>query len=374
MNIFYDHSIFQQGYGGISRYFREIIVRLLDKESVNVHLFMGLFLNRYGLEKEKGRYSGYWGWPVPPIRYAGILRRFLNRKGWRLFQAKFAHEGGKGSIYHPTYYDFEGLPRSKVVFTVHDFTHERYSSFFSSKDQTPRMKREAFKRADALICVSESTKNDLLDLYELDAASRIEVVHHGYNDLSSLSRHDILLPGRPFFLFVGPRHSYKNFDCLVKAFASSSELKKDFMLVCFGGAAFSREESNQFQSMGIMDKIIRFEGGDDVLATLYKNAAALAYPSFYEGFGIPLLEAMSCGCPVIAGNTSSIPEVAGDAALLFAPASADELAGQLRRIVFESGLRARMTELGRHRCALFSWNRCLEQTLELYKELLQDTV
>jgi glycosyltransferase involved in cell wall biosynthesis len=331
---------------------------------------MGFFLNRYGLEDAKERYKGYWGYPALRIPHAGRLWRFVNEGGWRLFQAHFAHEGGKGSIYHPTYYNFSGMPHAKTIFTVYDFTHERYSHLFSTRDKTSKLKQKAFERADAFICISESTKNDLLSLYNIDITRNIKTIYLGYNNLSALSKSNISLPERPFFLFVGPRPAYKNFKCLVKAFASSLVLKKDFMLACFGGAVFSREELSQFEDLGVSDKIVRFEGGDDVLATLYKNAIALVFPSFYEGFGMPLLEAMSCGCPVIASNTSSLPEVAGNAALLFAPTSTEELTEQLHRIVFESGLRTRMIELGKRRCSLFSWDRCLEKTLELYKTLL----
>jgi glycosyltransferase involved in cell wall biosynthesis len=261
------------------------------------------------------------------------------------------------------------LPRAKVALTVYDFTHERYPHLFP-KDRTQAWKRKAFKRADALICISESTKNDLLDLYDLRDGCKVETIHLGYNDLSSLSDSNISLPSVPYFLFVGPRYSYKNFDCLLNAFALSPNLKKNFNVVCFGGSVFSKKEKEQFNKLQVADKIIRYEGGDDILATLYKNATALAFPSFYEGFGFPLLEAMDYGCPVVASNTSSIPEVVGDAALLFTPTSSEELVVQLSRIVYDDELRKRMMQLGQQRCALFSWNRCVEETLSLYKELL----
>ncbi|MCL2010039.1 MAG: glycosyltransferase family 4 protein [Synergistaceae bacterium] len=291
---------------------------------------------------------------------------------WRFFQAKFASpEGGAGSVYHPTYYNFSSTAHSKVVFTVHDFTHERYPLLFTKSDKTPELKREAFERADALICVSESTKNDLLNFYELKPKCLVKTIYHGYNDLSSFSTLDKPLPAYPYFLFVGPRHKYKNFGCLLEAFSLSSSLKKDFGIVCFGGTAFSDTEKKRFAELGIADRVARFEGGDDMLAALYKNAAALVFPSLYEGFGIPVLEAMSCDCPVIAGDTSSIPEVAGDAALLFNPASAENLADQLKKVAFDGELRTNMIESGRRRRSLFSWDRCAKETLALYKELLQ---
>ncbi|MDR2175310.1 MAG: glycosyltransferase family 4 protein [Synergistaceae bacterium] len=377
MNIFYDYSAFQAFYSGISRYFHELISRLLDKEDIDVHLFMGLYLNRYGLDRQKNRCKSYWGLNVPAVRYTGFLRNFINRKLWKFFQAKHAPGGGKGCLYHPTYYNFDGydafdgLPNARIAVTVHDFTHERYPHLFRKGEETPKVKQKAIERADALICVSESTKNDLLDLYGHQYGPKIRTIYHGYNDLSALSKPGMPLPSAPYFLFVGPRHSYKNFDCLAKAFASSPALKKDFAVVCFGGADFSKKEKERFADLGVAGKMLLYKGGDDVLAVLYKNAAALVFPSFYEGFGFPLLEAMKCGCPVVAGNSSSVPEVAGDAALLFNPESAEDLADQLCRVAYDSEIRDRMIKLGRQHCALFSWDRCLEETLRLYRELLQ---
>jgi len=366
MNIFYDQTIFQQMYGGISRYFREVIFRLLDKENVDIHLFMGLFVNQYWINNEKTHYKSYWGLEVPPVYKTGPARRFVNEIMWRLFQAKFAPKGGLGSIYHPTYYKFSGMPRAKVVFTVYDLIHER----FNSKDKTIMLKQKAFERADTLICISDSTKNDLLNLYP-SIKCNTKTIYLGYNDMSLLAKCDDRLPAYPYFLFVGPRYSYKNFECLLEAFTLSPSLKKDFGIVCFGGTAFSDKEKKRFAELGIAYGVTRFGGSDDILASLYKNAVAFVYPSLYEGFGIPPLEAMSCDCPVIASNTSSIPEVVGDAALLFTPTSAENLANELHKIAFDRNIRTQLIESGQKRRSLFSWNRCAEETLALYKELLQ---
>ncbi len=276
---------------------------------------------------------------------------------------------GEGSIYHPTYYNFSGLPKATTVFTVYDFAHERFPSLFAG-DKTPVLKRKAFERADALICISESTKKDLLELYRVDSECRIRVIHLGYSDLTVLPEIPIQLPEKPYFLFVGPRHTYKNFECIVKAFALRPELKKDFCLVCFGGAPFSSKESNLLAGFGLADHVIRFSGGDEILGALYKHAAALVYPSLYEGFGMPIPEAMNCGCPVIAGNTGSIPEVAGDAALLFDPRSPEALAEALIAVAHDEQLKMKLILEGRRRCRCFSWDRCAGETLSLYRALL----
>lgn len=368
MKVFYDHTIFQQPYGGISRYFCELIRRLSRKSNLDISVFMGLFLNQYKLEHCRDCFGSYWGHSVPLIPYSGPLRRFVNEGLWRIFQMRASPLKGQDCIYHPTYYSFSGLPEAKTVFTVYDFAHERFKSLFPG-DRTPAMKKKAFEGANVLICISESTKRDLLELYTINSACQVRVVHLGYNNLAELPEVSVALPDRPYFLFVGPRHAYKNFECLAKAFASRRKFKKDFSLVCFGGSAFSPKELDLFSSLELSDKIVHFSGGDGLLGTLYKKAVALVYPSLYEGFGIPILEAMNCECPVIACNTSSIPEVAGDAACLFDAGSPEALAEALAEIAFNDRRRAELVIAGKQRCRLFSWDRCAEETLALYTEL-----
>ena len=370
MDIIYDHGIFHQPYGGISRYFYEIITRLLKEKDVNIHLFMGLFLNRYGLEKSRVQYKSYWGCSVPAIPYTGRLRQYLNMAGWKLFQSKFGINSAKNFIYHPSYYSCSGLSQAQSVFTVYDFIHERYPDLFPDRGRTRMLKQKAFRRANSLICISHSTKNDLLEMYGEDINCDIKVIYLGYSDLLNTINLNITIPERPYFLFVGSRLGYKNFKCLAEAFASSHYLVQNFMLVCVGGRSFSSDEKRLFLDLKISGSVIHFEGGDEILGVLYKNAVAFIYPSLYEGFGIPLLEAMSCECPVIAGNTSSIPEVTGDAALLFEPTSKDSLMEQLNSIVFDESLKKKMISLGKKRCQLFSWDECAKETLAVYKNLI----
>ncbi len=162
--------------------------------------------------------------------------------------------------------------------------------------------------------------------------------------------------GRPFLLYVGLREGYKNFHRLLAAYSRSQLLKRDFDLVCFGGGALGGEERSRARDLGVPTARLRYvSGGDEALAQLYASAAALVYPSVYEGFGIPPLEAMSVGCPVICSNSSSLPEVVGDAAELFDPLDEDQIRSAMERVVMSEGLRKDLSERGRRRCALFSW-------------------
>ena len=369
MNIFYDHTIFEQVYGGVSRYFCEIIRRLAGYEGIDINLFMGLFLNRYSLNDIKKSCRAFWGYPVPSLPHTISLRRAINRESWKIF-TQIYDDGKQESIYHPTYYNYAGLHASKVVFTVYDFTHERYSSLFPSDDDTSALKAKAFDRADTLICISESTKKDLLELYNIKPSSKVKVIYLGFNDLAKQPEDLNILPDRPYFLYVGTRRGYKNFGCLINAFASEHALQNDFVIVCCGGSPFSDEEKDFFAGLNIQNKIFYRSGSDSILSSLYKNAVAFVYPSLYEGFGIPLLEAMNCGCPVIASNTSSIPEVVGSAALLFDPNSPEELGDLLTDMVSQDTLRKKMITLGQERSQMFSWEKCAKETLAFYKEII----
>ena len=189
-------------------------------------------------------------------------------------------------------------------------------------DPTIELKRHAILSSDRILCISENTKRDLLDRYKI-SEERIQVTylatdfpHYPKNNDNSCRQS----PAVPFFLYVGDRSVYyKNFFLLLQSFAKVVATHKDIYL-CVAGAQFSIEENRAITEFKIQDNVLNFTFPNDYeLTRLYKESIAFVYPSLYEGFGIPPLEAMACGTPVIASNTSSIPEVVGDAGLLFDP-------------------------------------------------------
>jgi len=138
-----------------------------------------------------------------------------------------------------------------------------------------------------------------------------------------------------------------------------------------GGKKFSQDETNLIQSLGLSTNKIRHINGDDQdLARLYRQASAFVYPSLYEGFGIPLLEAMSFGCPVVCSNTSSFPEVAGNACEFFDPYDHDSIAHALEKVLFSTELSKQLVELGKERIKSFSWEKCAAQTYAVYATLI----
>ena len=255
------------------------------------------------------------------------------------------------------------------MLTVFDLVHEKFTGQYSRFDPTSAEKAAAVARADHIICISKNTQRDLVELLAVPM-EKTSVVYLGSSALKVNREGTLPRNDRPFLLYVGVRGGYKNFKRLVAAFASSALLKRDFDLVCFGGGALSGEERRHAKELGISEGRLRHvSGGDDVMAQLYATAAAFVYPSVYEGFGIPPLEAMSVGCPVICSNSSSLPEVVGDAAELFDPLDEEQLRNAMERVVTSEGLRQELIARGRRRCAAFSWEGCAQETLSIYRKL-----
>jgi glycosyltransferase involved in cell wall biosynthesis len=176
---------------------------------------------------------------------------------------------------------------------------------------------------------------------------------------------------KPFLLYVGYRGGYKNFAALLRAYARSPLLRREFLVVCFGGGRFKERELRQISEQNVQRDNVRYlSGSDDLLAALYAAAAALVYPSLYEGFGMPPLEAMSMGCPVVCSNASSLPEVVGEAAEFFDPLREDDLVAAIERVVTSDERRQALVASGRDKCAMFSWQRCVEETMAIYENRL----
>lgn len=363
LNIWFDDRIFTiQQYGGISRYYSEMAAGLLALGQ-RVRMDAPLHINRYiaGLSCHRGIGLPY---------FRGATRICQGYNG--LFEASrmraFAPD-----IVHETYFRSASPPsgRARRVLTVYDLIHERFDDP-SMRDALSTARRAAVMRSDHIICISRHTQRDLMDMFGVEE-SRTSVIH------LAASLQPLADPARPveapYILYVGPRDRYKNFQCLLRAYASLPDVMRDFNILCIGGGAFSAAELEGMLSLHIpQGRVIQMSGDDRVLTACYQHAAVFVYPSLYEGFGIPPLEAMQCGCPVICADSSSLPEVAGDAAMLFDPQSAQSLAASMLRMLSSTGVSRSFIEKGRERAAGFSWSRCAGRTLQLYRELLQREV
>ena len=366
MKIAYDHQTFSlQRYGGISRYFVKLAEQL-DQLEQEVNIFAPLHQNQYLSDLPKSMVTGHGIDRFPrkttrAIRYANRTIAHMQMVRW------------KPDIIHQTYYGGLNLKSSKtpVVVTVYDMIHELFPESMRVTDRTARAKKAAIKNADHVICISENTKRDMLEILDV-CESKVSVVHLGIDNYfsdanfcaASVSEY------QPYILYVGSRGGYKNFSSLLKAFARTPKLKKEFKLVTFGGGKFSRHELDEIQSLGLNDsQILPVSGDDSLLQTYYENASAFVYPSLYEGFGLPPLEAMSAGCPVVSSNTSSMPEVISDAAEFFNPEDIECFAQALEAVVYSEERRADLVVRGYKRVRALSWNKCAQQTLNVYEKL-----
>ena len=366
MKIAFDHQIFNlQSYGGVSRYYTFLAQELLNHNQ-DVCVFAGVHQNNYlsALPRDVVRGMKLCKYPPKSDRIMYAFNHYL---------AKMQINNWQPDIIHETYYSAMPLNKTTAprVTTVLDMIHELYPQMFSNSGNVTNRKLKTINSVEHIICISQNTKNDLIKIFGVEE-DKISVTHLGVN-LSFSHYH----PGqnsesqRPFLLYVGARGGYKNFHAVLQAFSNSNKLRNDFDLVAFGGGSFSRKELDVISSFGFDDKRVRkMDGSDEKLKELYQQANAFIYPSLYEGFGIPPLEAMACSCPVISSNTSSLPEVIGNAGEYFDPTKVDELIAAIENVVYSPVRSEELRLLGKERIKTFSWEKTAKKTLDIYQRVV----
>jgi glycosyltransferase involved in cell wall biosynthesis len=367
MRIVYDHSIFSiQSVGGISRYFVNLVnALLLLGESPKVIAMM--HKNAY-LRTVPDSCILSWGYSTGSSKLDLLINDFYSNM--------FLERRG-ADVIHETYY--RQRPRilkssPPRVTTVYDMIHEKFPDLYPRSDKTTALKKEATSRADMIFCISDSTKRDLLEIFGVPE-EKIRVTHLGVEKLSYSGEVDtaflsLITSGKPYALFVGSRWGYKNFKIIIDVFSRSKVLRDSLRLISFGGGNFSPRERYHLWRSGFREgDIIHLGGGDATLAHLYSNAHLLIVPSLYEGFGLPALEAMIHGCPVVSSSVSSLPEVVGRAGLYFDPLDADELERRIFTVLEDDAVRSQLVRLGFARAKEFTWSRCALSTLAHYKTL-----
>jgi len=296
----------------------------------------------------------------------------------------------KPDIYHYPNFDLPVFQPYNSVFTVHDLTYLKHDDLYMKGRWIKNFYTKAImnfgaRKSKKIIAVSSSTKNDLLQILKVPE-HKVDVIHEGldesyFNGSLSNSKSNFfsknfgLGAGDEYFLFVGERRPHKNLVRLIEAFAIFKQRAPDKVRLIIGGKKYASydEPERKTQELNLTKEVI-FLGyipGDD-LQLLYKNARCFMFISIYEGFGIPLLEAMACGTPIITSNISSMLEVAGDAALTVNPYNVDEIAEAMNQITYDSNMSQRLVDTGLKRVKNFSWNNAAEKTLELYEGILRN--
>jgi glycosyltransferase involved in cell wall biosynthesis len=363
MKILYDHQAFSmQKYGGVSRYFYEVIKGMGKKQGFEIHLPILMSANAYLKDLNTVRYQRFeyilkgFNWLVAYINRYHTIR-------------KLADCAISFDVFHPTYYDPYFLPYvsdKPFVLTIYDMIHELFPEYFPSS-KTSRNKEKLAKEASLIIAISENTKKDIVKIFGIDA-DKIKVIYLGVSPLPVVCDVNIPIP-KDFLLFVGQRYEYKNFLTLAESIREIL-IQRSLSLICFGGGSFTQKEMAKLRELDLSDSVISLSGNDQMLAHLYRGAIAYVCPSRYEGFGIPVLEAMSCGCPVASSNVSSLPEVGGDAASYFSPGDKASITEAIERIVSDVGYRQELIERGLVQAGKFTWEKTVGQTGSVYEEAL----
>jgi len=353
MKVLFDHQIFYYQYGGASKYFAMLLNAMPRDSWETTALFA---CNEYVRDKHlfrtlRNRFRGQ-----------SVVAEYLNRPYTQYVLTK-----GEYDIFHQTNfgtYCLKNLGNKPMVTTYHDAN-------LSTIDPHPEIvqrQKISLNRADAVVCVSNNTKNDLLKLFDIDER-KVRVIYHGIE----ISDNSNLTPCRlfsfPYILYVGRRSEYKNFVRLLKAFLLIRIKYPDVHLVCTS-QKFSLEEQENFHQLGLDGYIHSILADEQQMKQLYRDALLFVFPSLYEGFGMPILEAWAINCPVALSKASSFPEIAGSAAAFFNPLDVDEIADVLCKIIDDEDFRNELVQKGCDRVRTFSWAKTAEAHMKLYHELL----
>jgi glycosyltransferase involved in cell wall biosynthesis len=370
MRIGIDARLYSTRYTGIGRYVKELVDNILETDQENEYI---LFFN-------DPEYSSY----LPPN--SRVSKRRVKAPHYSLSeQTSFVGDLNREELdlVHFTHFNMPLLYKRPSVVTIHDLSISKFPELMARQGVLQRMGytmtiKNAVKTARAVICISENTKEDAIHMLGADV-KRIHVIYEGVAEefapvtdegkLTDLKRR--LKIEKPFILYTGNFRAHKNLVTLVKAFnLLRNRYQNESQLVLAGDPSQATPElADTIHSLGL-DAYVLQPGyvAEEDLPALYSAARVFAFPSLYEGFGLPPLEAMACGTPVVAANASCLPEVLGDAALYFAPQDPDELAAQLAKVVTEDSVHDDFRARGFNRVKRYSWKKMAQEILAVYKE------
>lgn len=383
MRILFDNQKFTTDtVGGIVRIFAELMRHFDGRTDVAYDMPIAQSNNEYlaELPKFKDRLrailpiSRFWNLPCKGPLYRLWCQKVIGRDNQVLVEK--ALQRGDFDLFHPTYYDPYFLSRLKgrpFVLTIYDMIHETVLAHRSISRITAMRKKKLAQRAARIIAISQATKDDAVRILGI-APDRIDVVHLGNSlavDAATLAQRPMDAPGK-YILFVGNRDAYKNFTRFVEAVTPLLQNDKKLHVVCIGGGAFSAAECAQFAVADIVGQMHQKRTNDLGLAQYYAHAQLFVFPSLYEGFGVPILEAFACGCPVVLGDNGSLPEIGGEAALYFNPHDAHDMRRVIGEVLNSEKLQQQLRERGMIRGHDFSWEKCAQQTLDVYQRVLDE--
>ena len=381
MKILFDYQAFEiQTFGGVSNSYAEIMshlkamgvdARLAIKESDNEHLI------QTGINpsiKPLGTTNKRWFGGKKLFRgQRRLLRMGMSLAGYQndFFSINQDYcikllKRQQFDVFEPTFFDSYFLPYLKnkpFVLTVHDMIPEILSV---DKPQV-QQKKLLCPLAAHIHVPSQNTKNDLINILNIDL-EKVTVTSHG-SPAFPTTQHPSPYPF-PYLLYVGARWSYKNFAPFVEECSIVISKHPEIRVVCTG-SPFTQEEKKLISDHRLTRHFLQTHANEEMLQTLYQNAVAFIYPSAYEGFGMPILEAFVCGCPVMLNNASCFPEVGGDSAIYFDINRRGDLGEHIENFLWTSEQdRANLIARGRERAKLFSWEESARKLSHIYQTIL----
>ncbi len=371
MKIFLDPQIFYlQKFGGISRIYAEFWS--ICKERKDVEIVCPLFYSDNLHLREKNlfpkRLTFLFDKNYPGKKYVNAILKRVNKKYINYHLNKNDYDVFVASYYVPYFMDkLQGKP---CIATVFDMIHEIFPAYFTKEEEIMANKKLVCEKSDKIVAISASTKKDILKFYPTIKEDKVRVIYLSQSiDTKEVNTLGIL-PSK-YVLFIGKRGLYKQFDTLLKAMLPVFEQDRDIKILCAGGGKLSGAEQQQLTDLKLQDRIVQYNFNDNELFSIYQKAALFVFPSEYEGFGIPALESMVCGCPVILSNTSSLPEIAEDAALYFEPNDVIGLTTAIKEILYNDAVRESLVAKGYEQAKKFSWKKMTEEYLETAREILK---
>ena len=365
MNILFNNKIFfDQKYGGISRYFNSIF-EIFIKKNIDFKVIAPIYKNLYLKNLDNSFKKGIY---VPRYPLNNYLEKVNNFIANRFINNHSAH------VLHETFYskDIVKIKNKKRVITIHDLIHEKYKNYYDTKNLV-NLRKKLFQSMDCFICVSNSTKEDLLNHYSIPE-DKIKVIYHGSDHLDKFTvnikqkkfefKKKII---KPFILYVGKRYRYKNFQILINSFKNSSILNNNFQIVFFGGEKISTKEAQMYDNYDLNGKIIHLSGDDEVLKYLYLSAKVMVSTSEYEGFGLNILEALKHNCPVVAKDIKVFRELYNNNIFYFE--DDESLKYTLEKILMHEKKNSIFKSDNLALTKKFKWELTVNKMLELYKTL-----
>lgn len=365
MRILYDHQIFRaQKFGGINRYFVELMK--LKENGIDVETTHPDLARVKVFSKRMDLFSR-------GVRYVKRKAGFEEKADKGLFPPETRSKLRKGAfdVFHPTYYNpyFLGFTSKPFVLTVYDMIHEIYKEYFPLWDSTSHNKRVLCSKASQIIAISQKTKEDLLEIFDLPESKVCVIPLASDLDKYTPTRPPQLAGIEKYFLFTGNRWGYKNFYYPILALSELMREDQSLQLLCTG-PSFKPEELIFFKDLKIDRQVKHAWFADDrELAWVYRNARFFIFPSLYEGFGVPLLEAFASECPVIASRSGALPEIGENAALYFNPKNSGEIQKAAHTVLSDETVRQTLISNGKKQFSKYSWEECRSKTIEVYEKI-----